>query len=279
MKLSVEIYPPKSGDCRDLAVTFVRAGARHISVTYGAGGSSRERSKSATLGLAYAGVPVSAHITAAGQSREEIDQTLSMWFRAGIRRFVALRGDGDGPGEPFRPHPDGYASSLDLIARVRDLGAKDISVAAYPNGHPDSRGPDADLDFLKQKRDAGATEAITQFFFNSDDYFRFRDRCTAANVGLDIVPGIMPVFEFVKVAKFAKACGEPIPQWVTDRFAGLDADPDVRRQVAVATAVSLCERLDANDVSRIHVYSCNQAELAVAIARVLAFPEAPAKAA
>ena len=279
MKLSIEIFPPKNGDTREIATSFLRAGASHISVTYGAGGSDQLLSKQESLSLAILGVPVTAHITVAGQTRQEVDEILSVWHRAGIRRFVALRGDGDGPGQPFTPHPDGYPSSIELIERIAQMGALQISVAAYPNGHPDSRSPDADLDFLKRKEDAGATEAITQFFFSADTYLRFRDRCAAAGIGLDFIPGIMPVFDFGKVASFARKCGEPIPSWVADRFDGLEEKPEMHYQVAAATAASLCERLASESVSRVHLYSCNRVDLTLAIARLITHPEPISKAA
>lgn len=280
MRYSVEIFPPKEQDPIDLAVPFISAGASFISVTYGAGGSSRNRSRSAVLSLALSGVPTAAHITAVGESRDEIDSSLAIWLNTGVTRFVALRGDATaGPGEPFEPHPNGYKSSIELIERIAELGGKQISVAAYPNGHPDQQGGDSDLDYLKRKVDAGATEAITQFFFDADDYLRFRDRCAAAGIGIDIVPGILPIFNFAKVAMFATKCGEPLPQWLIDRFAGLDAKPDIRHQIAVATASALVDRLREEDAPRIHLYSVNNADLAMAVGRLITFPEATANAA
>jgi len=276
MRYSVEIFPPKSSadnkEVVDLSVPFLSDGASFISLTYGAGGSSRNRSRSAVLAMALAGIPTAAHITAASASKEDVDHSLAIWLNTGITRFVVLRGDNGAPGAPFEAHPDGYASSIELIERIAELGAKEISVACYPNGHPDHQGGDSDLDYLKRKADAGATEAITQFFFNAEDYFRFRDRCADARVGLNIVPGILPIFNFTKVAQFATKCGEPIPQWLTDRFAGLDAQPDVRQQVAVASAASLIDKLRDADVPRVHIYSCNDSELTRSIGRLISFP-------
>ncbi|MEQ8666274.1 MAG: methylenetetrahydrofolate reductase [Rhodospirillales bacterium] len=279
MRYSVEIFPPKDGDVRKLAIPFLSAGASHISLTYGAGGSSRGRSREAALTLAIGGVPTAAHITIAGQTREEVDNTLAMWINTGIRRFVALRGDGDGPGLPFTPHSDGYQSSVELIERIHGLGASQIAVAAYPNRHPDDQGGDSDLDYLKRKIDAGATEVITQFFFEAEAYLRFRDRYVAAGLDAPLVPGILPVFNVVKVASFAKKCGEPLPRWLISRFAGLDANPEMRQQIAVATAGRLIDRLRSEGLDRVHLYSCNDAELTLAVCRLLAFPEEAGKAA
>lgn len=273
MRYSVEIFPPRDQNVVDLAVPLLSDGASFISLTYGAGGSSRNRSRDAALKMALAGVPTAAHITAAGASKDEVDHSLAVWLNTGITRFVVLRGDHKDVGVPFEKHPEGYGSSLELIERVASLGGKQIAVACYPNGHPDDRGHDESLDFLKRKIDAGATEAITQFFFNTDDYLRYRGRCADAGIGIDIIPGILPVFHGTKVAQFATKCGEPIPQWLTDRFAGLDATPDVRQQVAVATAATMIETLREYDVPRVHIYSCNDAELTRAIGRVINVPE------
>lgn len=279
MRYSVEIFPPKNGDVRGLAIPFLSAGASHISLTYGAGGSSRGRSRDAALTLALGGVPTAAHITIAGQTRDEIDNVLATWINTGIRRFVALRGDGEGPGLPFEPHPDGYQSSVELIERIAGLGASEIAVAAYPNRHPDDQGGDSDLDFLKRKVDAGATEIITQFFFEAEAYLRFRDRCVAAGIETPIIPGVLPVFNVVKVASFAKKCGEPLPRWLISRFAGLDSSPDMRQQIAVATAGQLIDRLRGEGLERVHLYSCNDAELTLAVCRLIAFPENAGRAA
>ena len=279
MRYSVEIFPPKDGDVRRLAIPFLSAGASHISLTYGAGGSSRGRSRDAALTLAIGGVPTAAHITIAGQTRDEVDNTLATWINTGIRRFVALRGDGDGPGLPFTPHPDGYQSSVELIERIHGLGASQITVAAYPNRHPDDQGGDSDLDHLKRKIDAGGTEITTQFFFEAEPFLRFRDRCTAAGIDVPIIPGILPIFNVVKVASFAQKCGEPLPRWLISRFAGLDANPDMRQQIAVATAGQLIDRLRSEGHERVHLYSCNDTELTLAVCRLLAFPEQSGKAA
>jgi len=274
MRFSVEIFPPREGPVRDLAASFINAGARNVSLTYGAGGSSRARSVESALSLALTGIPTAAHVTVAGQTRDHIDGVLAMWINTGITRFVALRGDGTGPGEPFTPHPKGYESSLGPISRLAELGAKSIAVTAYPNRHPHDRGGDSDLEFLKRKVDAGATEAITQFFFDVEDYLRFRDRCRSAGIGIDIVPGILPVFNVVKVSQFAQKCGEPLPRWLIDRFAGLDSDPEQRRKVAVATAANQITRLRSEGVDHVHLYSCNRTDLTLALCRLINFPDA-----
>ena len=279
MRYSVEIFPPKNEDVVDLAVPLLSDGASFISLTSGARGSSRNRSRSAALAMALAGIPTAAHITAASASRDDVDHSLAIWLNTGITRFVVLRGDNGKIDAPFRQHTGGYGSSIELIERVAELGANYISVACYPNGHPDHQGSDTDLDHLKRKVDAGATEAITQFFFDADDYFHFRDRCAAAGIGIDIIPGILPVFNVAKVAQFASRCGEPVPQWLTDRFSGLDAIPDVRHQVAVATAATLIDKLRQADVPRVHIYSCNDVDLTRAIGRLINFPQARKSAA
>ncbi len=280
MKFSIEIYPPKESDVAFVTNSLVGASADHISVTYGAGGStSRDRSVAVISRLCRAGVPTAAHITIANQSKETVDETLDRWNSEGVRRFVALRGDGDGPGKPFAPDQDGYTSSLELIEKIARYKDVEIAVAAYPNGHADSRGLASDIDYLKAKQDAGATEAITQFFFEPDAYLRFRDACVAQNVSIPVIPGILPVFDFAKVSKFANQCGEPIPEWLARRFHGLDFQPELRQNVAIATTATMCETLHHNGVERIHLYSCNQVNLAVALAHFITFPAQPKQAA
>ena len=197
-------------------------------------------------------------------------QIVGDYWQAGIRHLVALRGDPPGgPGADYAPHPQGYGWVPDLLAGIRKIGDFEISVGCYPETHPAAANPEADLDHLKRKIDAGATRAITQFFFEPDTYFRFLDRARAAGITVPIVPGIMPVFNFTSVARFAGKCGASVPARLVRTFDGLDADPETRRLVAATVAVELCQRLQANGVDEFHFYTSNRADLTVAVCHML----------
>jgi methylenetetrahydrofolate reductase (NADPH) len=209
------------------------------------------------------------HLTCIGASRGEILDIARRYWDQGIRHIVALRGDAPAGTAVYQPHPDGFAYGADLVAGLRRLADFDISVAAYPETHPEAKSADQDLDNLKRKADAGATRAITQFFFDADDYLRFRDRCVAAGISVAVVPGILPITRFPQVTRFAARCGARIPDWLAERFAGLDDDPDTRRLIAANVAIEQVSRLKRHGVSEFHFYTLNRAELTYAICHAL----------
>ncbi len=210
-----------------------------------------------------------AHLTCVAATRGEIDAVAGEYWQAGIRHIVALRGDPTGGAERYEPHPGGYPYAADLVAGLRKVADFEISVAAYPETHPEAQSADHDVDNLKRKVGAGATRAITQYFFEVDPFLRFRDRAAAAGVTVPIVPGILPVTNFAQVKKFSAACGASIPDWMAAHFDGLDDDPDTRRLVATSLAAEQCRRLHANGVHEFHFYTLNRADLIVAICHLL----------
>lgn len=272
--ISFEFFPPKdeAGEAK-LWETLERLapyGPRFVSVTYGAGGSTRERtSRIVTRIKRESGLEPAAHLTCVGATRAEVDEVARSWWGAGIRHVVALRGDAPAGSGGYRPHPGGYANGAELTAGLRRVGEFEISVGAYPESHPDSPSPEADLDNLKCKLDAGATRAITQYFFDADTFLRFRDRCAAAGITAPIVPGVLPVTNFRKVVEFSAACGAAVPAWMAELFEGLDDDPETRQLVAASTASELCLALMAEGVEDFHFYTLNRPQLAAAICRRL----------
>lgn len=274
VNVSFEFFPPKTEkmeeklwqavmELKPLAPSFV-------SVTYGAGGSTRERTHATVARIiAEAQLPAAAHLTCVDASKAEIREVAEQYWEAGVRHIVALRGDAGEPGAPFAPHPDGYANAAELVAGLKEIADFEISVAAYPEMHPDATCPQADIDNLKRKLDAGATRAITQFFFSADKFFRFRDELAANNISAPVVPGILPVTNVAQARKFAGACGAAIPAWMDGLFEGLDERPAARQLVAAAVAAELCRRLYAGGVRDFHFYTLNRAELAYAICHML----------
>src|SRR4051812_47561411 len=243
---------------------------RFVSVTYGAGGSTRERTHATVERiLNETQLTPAAHLTCVAGSREEIDATARDYWELGVRNLVALRGDPPEAGTKYRPHPDGYRDAADLVAGLKRVAPFDISVAAYPEVHPDSSSRAFDLDNLKRKVDAGADRAITQFFFSPDCFFRFRDEAAAAGIGAELVPGILPVSNVAQTRKFAAMCGAAIPPWMDQLFEGLDALPAARQLVAATVAAELCGQLYAGGVRQFHFYTLNRAELAYAICHLL----------
>jgi methylenetetrahydrofolate reductase (NADPH) len=210
-----------------------------------------------------------AHLTCVEATRDEIDAVADAYWDAGVRHIVALRGDPPEAGVPFAPHPDGYANAAELVAGLKARHPFEISVAAYPECHPDSADAAADIDNLKRKIDAGANRAITQFFFSPDCFFRFRDAAAAAGIVAELVPGILPVSNVAQTRRFAAMCGAAIPRWLDDLFEGLDELPDARRLVAATVAAELCGQLYAGGVRQFHFYTLNRAELAYAICHLL----------
>ncbi|HEX5779378.1 MAG TPA: methylenetetrahydrofolate reductase [NAD(P)H] [Xanthobacteraceae bacterium] len=275
LRISFEFFPPKTEEMeRTLWESIARLaplGPSFVSVTYGAGGSTRERTH-ATVKRILSETPLvpAAHLTCVAATQEEVDDVVRAYAAAGVQHIVALRGDPpEGIGAKYEPHPGGYAYACDLVAGLRRLGDFEISVAAFPEKHPESAGFDQDLDALKRKIDAGASRAITQFFFTNDLYFRFLDRVRAAGIDIPIVPGILPVQNFKQAKSFAERAGASVPQWLADRFEGLDDDVATRRLVAAHLAAEQVLGLAAQGVSDFHFYTMNRAELVYAICHLL----------
>jgi methylenetetrahydrofolate reductase (NADPH) len=277
-RVSFEFFPPRDAAGESSLWRAVGRLAplepRFVSVTYGAGGSTRERTHATVARLKKEwGLEPAAHLTCVAASRTEVDAVARSYANAGVRHIVALRGDPpDGEGR-FTPHPDGYRNAAELVTGLRKVADFEISVAAHPEGHPDAPSPAADLDNLARKVDAGATRAITQYFFEPETFLRFRDRAEARGVTVPIVPGILPVTNFAQLLRFSARCGASVPGWLAGRFAGLDAEPEIRACVAAAVAVDLCRVLQAEGVEEFHFYTLNRAELTTAICRVLGVDE------
>ena len=280
--VSFEFFPPKTEKMEaqlwDTFRTLEPLAPRFVSVTYGAGGSTRERTHATVARIASeSAVPPAAHLTCVEASRAEIEEVARAYWDAGVRHIVALRGDVPGGGA-YRAHPDGFANAVELVAGLKRIAPFDISVAAYPEVHPDADCPQADLDNLKRKLDAGATRAITQFFFSPDAFLRFRDAAAAAGIDAPIVPGILPVSNVAQTRKFAGMCGASIPDWMDRLFEGLDDHPAARQLVAATVAAEMCRRLYAGGVRDFHFYTLNRAELSYAICHMLGLrPVAPVK--
>jgi len=274
IEVSFEFFPPKNekmGETLWRSVeTLAPLGPRFASVTYGAGGSTRERTHQQVVRIQNeANIPAAAHLTCVEATRDQVDEVARHYWDEGIRHIVALRGDApDGQGT-YRPHPDGYANAVELIAGLKRVADFEISVAAYPEVHPDSPDRQADLDNLRAKFDAGATRAITQFFFDPECFFDFRDRAAAAGIEGEIVPGIMPVLSFAAVQRMSGLCGTAIPDWMEGLFDGLDDRPEARQLVSATIAAELCRRLYAGGVRQFHFYTLNRAELSYAICHML----------
>ncbi len=275
IRASFEFFPPKSPDADAALWNTIRRieplDPAFVSVTYGAGGTTRERTLDTVTRLVReTSLKPAAHFTCVGASKQDIDETLEAFIAAGVRHIVALRGDPQGGiGTRYEPHPDGYAQTADLVAAIRAKGDIEVSVSAYPEKHPESANFDSDLDALKAKIDAGATRAITQFFFDNDVYFRYLDKVRARGITIPIVPGILPVENFAQTAQFTAKAGASIPAWFAQRFDGLEQDRETRRLVAAAVAAEQVFDLLDRGVSDFHFYTMNRADLAYAIAHLL----------
>lgn len=274
LRVSFEFFPPKSEKMEQTLWTSVKQleplQPSFVSVTYGADGSTRDRTHKIVLRvLRETGLAPAAHLTCVGAAREEIDYIARRYWEEGVRHIVALRGDPPQGSEQYIAHPGGYAYAADLIAGLRKIADFEISVAAYPEVHPEAPNPQFDLDNLRRKVDAGATRAITQFFFDTDCYLRFRDRCAGAGITVEIVPGILPVTNFARLQGFAAMCGARVPQWLSQRFDGLDDDPTTRQLIAANTAIEQVSRLHEHGVRDFHFYTLNRYELTKAICHAL----------
>jgi methylenetetrahydrofolate reductase (NADPH) len=245
-------------------------GPRFVSVTYGADGSTRDRTHQLVARMAHEKGLVSApHLTCVGASRGEVLDIARRYWDEGIRHIVALRGDPPQGVDKYVAHPQGFAWAVDLVAGLRTVGNFDISVAAYPEVHPEAPSAEFDLQNLKRKIDAGASRAITQFFFDTENFLRFRDRCASAGIDAPIVPGLLPIGRFAQTLKFAARCGATVPQWLHERFAGLDDDPDTRQMISAHVAIEQVQRLRRHGVKEFHFYTLNRAELTYAICAAL----------
>jgi len=272
--VSFEFFPPKTEKMNEQLwesiETLSPLGPRFVSVTYGAGGSTRERTHG-TVARIQQETPLeaAAHLTCVEATREEIAAIAEDYWNAGVRHIVALRGDPPEAGKPYSAHPGGYENAAALVEGLRAHHPFEISVAAYPECHPDSPSAEADLDNLKRKIDAGASRAITQFFFEPDTFFRFRDRAVRAGIEAEIVPGVMPVMSFAAVSRMSAMCGTTVPHWMEEMFEGLDDKPDARQLVSATLAARLCHKLYVGGVRQFHFYTLNRAELTYAICHLL----------
>jgi methylenetetrahydrofolate reductase (NADPH) len=274
IQVSFEFFPPKTDAMGETLWSSIQTLAplspRFVSVTYGAGGSTRERTHATVERiLNETSVTPAAHLTCVGASRAEVDAIAKDYWELGVRHLVALRGDPPEAGSKYQPHPDGYRDAVDLVGGLKAVAPFDISVAAYPEIHPDSSSRAFDLENLKRKVDAGADRAITQFFFSADCFFRFRDEAAAAGIQAEIVPGILPVSNVATTRRFAQTCGAAIPAWLDQLFEGLDDLPAARQLIAATVAAELCGQLYAGGVRHFHFYTLNRAELSYAICHLL----------
>jgi methylenetetrahydrofolate reductase (NADPH) len=283
IQVSFEFFPPGDATMGTTLWSSIERLAplapRFVSVTYGADGSTRERTHSLVTRIQQQTRLVGApHLTCVGATREEILDIARSYWDEGVRHLVALRGDPPQGYGDYRPHPGGFAYAADLVAGLMRLAPFDISVVAFPAKHPEAASAGTDLDNLKRKIDAGASRAITQFFYDTGVFLRFRDRCAAAGISAPIVPGILPITRFPQVLRFASTCGASIPEWLRERFTGLDDDAETRRLIAASVAIEQVEELAGHGVREFHFYTLNRAELTYAICHALGLRPAPAAA-
>ncbi len=275
LNLSFEFFPPKTPELEDKLWRAIRRletlGPQFVSVTYGAGGTTRDRTHRTVARIVEeTALKPAAHLTCVGASRDEIDDVLRAYWEAGVRHLVALRGDPPGgAGGTYAPRADGYGYAADLVAGAQKVAPFEIFVACYPETHPDSPTWDAEIDNFKRKLDAGATRGVTQFFFEAETFLRFRDRLAKAGITAPISPGVMPVTNFAGAKRMAAMSGATIPDWFARLFDGLDKDPETRQLVAAAQAAELCAKLAREGVRDFHFYTLNRAELTIAICRML----------
>ena len=274
LKVSFEFFPPKTKEMAESLWAAIKRlelfQPEFVSVTYGAGGSTRERTHATVVRiLEETNLVPAAHLTCVNSTRDEVDAVARTYWEAGVRKIVALRGDPADGKSAYKPHPGGYAYAVDLVAGLRRIGDFDISVAAYPEIHPEATSVEADIDNLKRKLDAGANRAITQYFFGAEPFLRFMDRVRAAGIEVPIIPGILPVQNFSQVIKFSNLSGISVPSWMAELFDGLDDDPETRRLVAATVSAEQCRQLHAHGITDFHFYTLNRADLTYAIAHIL----------
>jgi methylenetetrahydrofolate reductase (NADH) len=274
VQVSFEFFPPRDAAMEATLWSSIERLAplhpRFVSVTYGADGSTRDRThKVVTRVLRETSLTGAPHLTCIGASREEILEIAKGYWEEGVRHIVALRGDPPAGTAQYTPHPGGFAYAADLVRGLKEVADFDISVAAYPETHPEARSQEHDLANLRRKLDAGATRAITQFFFDTDLYLRFRDRCAASGIEAVIVPGILPITRFPQMLSFAQRSGASVPAWLIERFDGLEDDAETRKMIAASVAIEQVARLRREGVDEFHFYTLNRAELAYAICHAL----------
>ena len=282
--ISFEFFPPKTEEMErslwDAITRLVPLSPSFVSVTYGAGGSTRERTHSTIARmLSETDLVPAAHLTCVGASKADVDDVVARYHAVGVRHIVALRGDPTtGIGTAYAAHPEGYATSADLVASIkRRYPDIDVTVSAYPEKHPESADFDADIDTLKAKVDAGASRAITQVFFDNDLYFRYLDRVRARGIDIPIVPGIMPMHNFKQARGFVTRAGTTVPSWLADKFEGLDDDPETRKLVAATVAAGQVHKLNKHGVDTFHFYTMNRADLVFTICHLLGIRPAGAQ--
>jgi methylenetetrahydrofolate reductase (NADPH) len=274
VKVSFEFFPPGDEKMEQTLWQSIQRllplSPRFVSVTYGADGSTRERTHQVVMRvLKETSLTPAPHLTCVGTDREQILDIARSYWRAGVRHIVALRGDAPQGSAGYRPHPGGFAYAVDLVRGLKSVADFEISVAAFPEGHPEAPSAAFDLDNLRAKTEAGAARAITQFFFDSDVFLRFRDRCAAAGIRATLVPGILPITRFPQMLRFAQRCGTTVPDWLRHRFDGLEEDPETRRMIAAAFAIGQVETLSREGVDEFHFYTLNRADLTYAICHAL----------
>ncbi|WP_369058848.1 methylenetetrahydrofolate reductase [NAD(P)H] [Caulobacter sp. 73W] len=293
LNVSFEFFPPKTEAMEETLWSSIRRleplGPSFVSVTYGAGGSTRERThRTVRRILDETSLLPAAHLTCVGASREEVDEVIREYWEAGVRHIVALRGDpppeegGSGVGGVYVPRPDGYQNATELTQAIRRIAPFEVLVGAYPEKHPESPSLAHDIDVLKAKVDAGATRAISQFFFDIDAFLRFVDKARGAGIAIPIIPAIMPVTNFKGLKRMAVACEATVPGWLANLFDGLDDDPETRRLIACSVAAEMCAKLEEQGFKDFHFYTLNRADLVYALCRVLGVREpapAPSEAA
>jgi methylenetetrahydrofolate reductase (NADPH) len=272
--VSFEFFPPNTDAMEATLWSSIERLAEldpaFVSVTYGADGSTRERTHAAVERIINeTKLTPAPHLTCVGASRGEIDDIAREYWDMGVRHLVALRGDAPKDSDGYVSHPGGYAYASDLVAGLRDIADFDISVAAYPEVHPEASSADFDLDNLKRKLEAGASRAITQFFFDADVFLKFRDRCATAGIESSIVPGILPITRFPQLERFADMCGASVPDWLRQRFAGLDDDEATRQMIAASVAIEQVRTLEKEGIEDFHFYTLNRSELTYAICHAL----------
>jgi methylenetetrahydrofolate reductase (NADPH) len=274
VKVSFEFFPPGDDKMEQTLWQSIQRlkslAPRFVSVTYGADGSTRERTHQVVMRvLKETSLTPAPHLTCIGTDRGEILDIARGYWQAGVRHIVALRGDAPQGSEGYQPHPGGFAYAVDLVRGLKSVADFEISVAAFPEGHPETPSAAFDLDNLKAKMDAGAARAITQFFFDTDVFLRFRDRCVAAGIDMSLVPGILPITRFPQMLRFAARCGTQVPEWLRHRFDGLEEDAETRRMIAAAFAIGQVETLSREGVDEFHFYTLNRADLTYAICHAL----------
>jgi methylenetetrahydrofolate reductase (NADPH) len=280
VQVSFEFFPPGDEKMEQILWQSIQRLAplrpRFVSVTYGADGSTRERTHNVVARVVRETLLTpAAHLTCVGMDRAHVLDIARSYWHTGVRHIVALRGDAPQGSSGYQPHPGGFAYAVDLVRGLRSVANFEISVAAYPEGHPDAPNAAFDLDNLKAKLDAGADRAITQFFFEPGVFLRFRDRCAAAGIKASLVPGILPITRFPHMLRFAERCGASVPEWLRHRFDGLEDDADTRRMIAAALAIDQVQALAREGVDEFHFYTLNRADLTYAICHALGVRPAP----